>query len=297
MRLFIRLSWIFSAFWLSVLTLSVGAADNGKINQDWLNRDVALITKTKVALGPSYANGGDIDDFLKVLSPSVREERALGCGIRQVSMALYGGYTSIWINVAVVDKKIVALECKQSDSGSIANRIAPDLLKAWGSVPIKKVDDYIRVTSYVDRHIVDSVTEREFGSVKIASSPDALDEPFALLMSPLEQTDVGEGCYDGGEKPAGRTAIEKLVEAGRYDLIRAVLRGPSPEARAYAALMLNREKKASPDDLAVEDKLRKLNVPIHVCHGCIVSTESFDQVMLEKRYDPSPRASSKSRAF
>ncbi len=217
------------------------------------------------------------------MASDVRADRPLGCGIRQVRLAAYGGYTTIWLNVAVIDKKIVALECMQSGFNDSWHQIAPDLQKTWGVAPLKQDEHSMTVAKYTERKVIDQATTPEFGAAKIASPPGALEEPFSLLMSPLEEIRVGESCYDGGEKPEECEAIEKLSAAGRYDLIRAILRGPSPEGRAYAALILHKDKKASADDLLVEEKLKKLNIPVQVCHGCIATTESFTEVMNEKR--------------
>ncbi len=288
----------FASAFLVCLSSPAFAADKEPFHQGWLDRDLQLIRKTKLALGPSFAQGADIEKFLKDLKPSdVRDDRDLGCGIRQVHMALYGGYTTIWMSVAVVEKKVVAMNCVESTSGSPWSRIAPALLKAWGDPQPVQDADSLKIAAYIDLKVIDDAAAREFGSVKIESPPGALQQPFALLTSPLEQTDVGEACYIGGEKPSGREAIEKLISADRYDLVRAVLRGPSPEGRAYAALALNTAKKALPDDVAVEDKLKKLNLKIHVCHGCLVSTETFSEVLLEKRYSPLSPGSSKFRRF
>lgn len=283
MRSIIRLSWTFGAIWLSILTISVSAAER-KINPDLLKSDVDMVQRIRSALGASSAKGEDIDRFKGVVIPSdVRTERALGCGIRHVRMAVYGGYTTIWLSVAVIDKKIVALDCMQSGSSDSWHQIAPDLQKAWGVTPLKQDAHSITVAQYVEQKAIDAATTHDLGAVKIASPPGSLEQPFALLMSPLKESHVGQSCYEGGSKPEGCEAIEQLGAAARYDLIRAVLRGPSPEGRAYAALMLNKDKKATPDDLVVEEKLKKLNIPVQVCHGCIVSSQSFEQVMAEKR--------------
>ncbi len=283
MKSLTRLFAIGCALGFSFVAVSVGAAEK-KINPDLLKSDVDLIQRIKSAFGASSAKGEDIDKFLKVVMPSdTRADRLLGCGIRQVCMAVYGGYTTIWLNVAVIDKKIVALDCRQTGYSDSWHQIAPELQKAWGVTPLKQGASSITVAEYVEQKVIDAATAHEFGAAKLASPPGSLEQPFALLMSPLNQSHVGENCYEGGEKPEGREAIEKLSAAGRYDLVRAVLHGPSPEGRAYAALVLNKDKKASAEDLAVEEKLKRLNIPVNVCHGCIVSTESFEQVMAEKR--------------
>lgn len=277
-----HLSFICSAL-LSLLAVSASAAEK-KINPDMLKTDVALVQRIKGALGASIGKGEDIDKFMKVVMPSdVRVDRALGCGIRQVQMAVYGGYATVWLNVAVIDKKIVALDCKQSGFSDSWTQIAPDLQKAWGITPLKHDERSITIAEYVESKDIDAATTHVFGATKVASAPGSLAEPFALLMSPLKELNVGETCYFAATKPEGCEAIEKLSAAGRYDLIRTILRGPSPEGRAYAALILNKENKASPDDLVVEEKLKKLNIPVSVCHGCAISTESFTEVLAEKR--------------
>jgi hypothetical protein len=68
--------------------------------------------------------------------------------------------------------------------------------------------------------------------------------------------------------PPGRQETAALVAAGRFDLLRAVLRGLNPEGRAWAAHALLEHQKAGtkldPADAAAIEKLRALPLKTHL---------------------------------
>lgn len=262
----------------------VSAADTKALNSEWLRSDIALAQKTKSALGTDNARNADLSAFLKRLGPSKEPEaRDLGSGIKQLSFPLPGGYSSIWFSVAAIDKKIVALECTELISRDWWDQVAPEIQKAWGSTALKRSKNGFEVASYIDKALVNKISEREFGAVKTSAIPADLQSSFDTLTSPLERMDVGSSCYIDGGQPRGKEAIEVLKKANRLDLIRAVLRSCNPEARTYAALALLELKKAAPDDLAVIDKLKKSTMQINVCHGCIVSSQTFADLLREQQ--------------
>jgi hypothetical protein len=46
-----------------------------------------------------------------------------------------------------------------------------------------------------------------------ANIPEELKKSYDLLISPLNFTDVGCDCYEGGENPDGFMAVRKLYKA------------------------------------------------------------------------------------
>jgi hypothetical protein len=251
-----------------------------KLNKEWLRKDLELAQTIDPIIKEPLI---EIDPFLARLKASdTRVDRSIGFGLRQLQLVRYGGYTTVWIHLVALEKRIVAIECVQSADNENWVHIAPVLRKAWTRTPVEVTDSNTTLIHYVDRTRIDQVLIRELGNPPKTSASGAYEKSFNLLLSPLEHLDVGESCYITGERPRGRIAIEQLIKARRFDLIRAILRGPSPEGRTYAALALIRAKNLTADDDTVVRKLKTLDIPIQVCRGCRISTETFADVILDK---------------
>ena len=121
-----------------------------------------------------------------------------------------------------------------------------------------------------------AVLDREIGELAAVTVPDELREAYDLLLSPLESLDIGDTCYEGGSPPEGRMAARKLVAARRADLLRNALHGPNPEGRLYAARGLRDLEALSVADQAAIAKLRKLELPLATCDGCMVGHEASE---------------------
>jgi hypothetical protein len=116
------------------------------------------------------------------------------------------------------------------------------------------------------------------GELKPVTVPAELRDGYEYLLSPLENSYVGKGgCGYGGEVPAGREAMDALLQAGRMDLIENVLRGYNPGGRVYAALaLLEQQRRGVWLPPEVQETIRKLSVlkiTITTCEGCLVSQQ------------------------
>lgn len=100
--------------------------------------------------------------------------------------------------------------------------------------------------------------------------PDDLRAAFELLGSPLADARVGESCGENGGPPAGKKAVTAIAKAGRVDLLRVVARGLSPDGRVYALRALRaRPGGLDREDAPLFERVKKLDVPIRVCSGCM----------------------------
>lgn len=116
--------------------------------------------------------------------------------------------------------------------------------------------------------------------VKLDSS---LVESYSLLMDPYSTYNYGEYCQPRGIKPSGRIAIEELINAKRFDLIKNVLRGYNPEGRAYAIEALvkyHSKNKTNLDegDKQVIQKLIKSYLYVNTCKGCFIENKSYKKI-------------------
>ena len=80
-----------------------------------------------------------------------------------------------------------------------------------------------------------------------------------------------------------REARHALVAAGRFDLLRCVLRGPNAEARAYAAHALLERQLANADDSAAIETLARLPLPLTTCAGCEVYETDWEKALARLR--------------
>jgi hypothetical protein len=101
------------------------------------------------------------------------------------------------------------------------------------------------------------------------SVPRELADHYRLLTSPYEDVTFGWRCGHAGEPTSGSEAVRAIQQAGRRDLLRNIMPGPSPAGRAFAAATLLR----SSDPLAAEDRasieaIRTLPPRVTMCQGC-----------------------------
>jgi len=107
-------------------------------------------------------------------------------------------------------------------------------------------------------------------------------------MNPLESYDYGHICYYGASKPKGKKAVEKIVNAKRFDMLLNIIRGYNPEGRAYGveALMIAYSKDASILNQEDKDAIKKIinsNIWINTCAGCLGQQRSYIEVFWESR--------------
>jgi hypothetical protein len=92
-----------------------------------------------------------------------------------------------------------------------------------------------------------------------AAIPPELSRAYERLTSPLAPLIVWRRAEGWGDHE-----IRALADAREYALLRAVLRGPNPEGRAYAAVMLQQGNALSDADRRAVQILARLSPRIHV---------------------------------
>jgi hypothetical protein len=106
--------------------------------------------------------------------------------------------------------------------------------------------------------------------------PPELKTAFTTLTSPWSDLTVGRGCGIVGTPPRGSAEIALLVEAQRFDLVRAVMRSANPEGRVYAASEILKLPNRLPSDQLPLRALRESKVSISTCEACTEKNERFD---------------------
>ena len=116
---------------------------------------------------------------------------------------------------------------------------------------------------------------------------ESLKNAVRLLDSPLLADDsvFGVTCGSASGKLVGRQAIEDIVAAERWDVVRYLLRGLDPVGRLYAAQALMESGKATPGDLRAISTLRSQGTLIQYCGGCEIVKNTM-AALLPKSPDP-----------
>lgn len=220
--------------------------------------------------------------------PRAPEWSDVGVGVR---VARFGNETCAAAAVVVGDDSIAEFraECRIRSGRTAALR---KLLPSTFTIDRSKLEERHgyewsapeEVFAFSVRHaaVWDAVVRARaasLGAVAPAVVPEALRDFHAYLTSPFgASSPLGGGCGDGGAVPPHRTAMQALVAAGRWDLVREVLRGPNPTGRAYAAnaLWVNRQLDAA-DARVVRTLARESSGKFSVCHGCSYSSIDAQQ--------------------
>lgn len=251
------------------------------INAEWLSKDLKVIRNLRELLPPGCDK---LSKFRIAWAPRFndplfapnRGPREAGGGAVDLHTQVSGGYLTCFIDVLAVDDEIAAVRIRCQAADFLRwNQIKFRILSAWDGTAAE--NDRGAEWNHRNRAALErlaAVLARDLGAPAAAEVPPALLRHVSLLTSPVERFEFGATCYDGGEPPAGRVAMDALLKADRWDLVRNVLRGPHPEGRVYAAeALLNRR----PDgmsldaaDLATIRAIHALPTPIEVCEGCIV---------------------------
>jgi hypothetical protein len=260
------------------LAFAAGPAKPHFLNSDWLNKDLELVASLAKHIDKPYPK---LDRFLsQVQGSDTKTHRWIGFELQQVKLAKYGGYTTAWITVVALHEEIVALEIIQSGTQDSWLYVYPQLQKAWKQHATENVEKAsLTAVRFVEQGKIDHAIFAELGAPSLFEEAGACERQFELLLSPFDTLDVGKACYFDGVPPPGYSAVKQLINSGRFDLIRRVLRAPTPEARMYAVLSLYDRSDKTEDDKSVIEKLRKMDLPMRVCRGCRISTEKFDDII------------------
>jgi hypothetical protein len=267
---------------LAFLLAAAAASGAEPLNEDWLQKDRGLLKVWGDNLSPHDLSPDAFLARLAIEGQAGRSTRDLGLGLIRISLRRGGGYCSCRADLLVYDGRIARLEAGCAAPRDAWARLRDDAATAWRSRgrDVERAGHRGREYGWGDGERTASVRRAlaaELGEPVPASAPAHLAWAVDLLTSPFAGTHVNltGGCYYGGEDPEGKRAIDALVKAGRWDLVRLAARGPSPEGRVYAARALLGRPPANltDDDRQVLERIRALPVPIEVCSGCLVSRE------------------------
>lgn len=264
---------------LPMFALASLASAGDSLDEDWVAQDVAVARRIVAALPAGETR---LADFLKKLAASsTDEDRGIGFGARRLRLALYGGYTTTWVTVISWNDGVGPLEVFCHEGNADLWSVLEDKIAAEykGREPvIEETGLRVRIGHQADPAGFRDERSKVLGPpMKIDPHPDVA-EAYFLLWSPFSDLAYGSMQGEGGDKPEGRLAMEKLLahEQGA-SLLGDVLRGPNPEGRLYAAeglLRLERRGGKLGEQIRKNiDWVRKSDVKIHACRGCEMSWE------------------------
>lgn len=249
------------------------ARDRAAVREDWIVKDLERVDQVRAFFdtGPFT-----VEAFLRATkSFDVREDRAIGFGARRLHLALYGGHTTIWVKIFAQEKgddgssAIARLDIVQQGYRDSWENVSARLAPAWGE-GVERVELGLR-RERVDKDLDAALRlriARALGGPVDASPSKELAAPLDILVDPLALHIVGLAEGDDGAPPLALASMKSLVDAGRFDLVRAVLRGPNPEARVYAAHALETHGQREEADIAAVEVLAKLPLQLEVRVGC-----------------------------
>jgi hypothetical protein len=270
------------AVWLALLGSARVTAQHPKtrINADTLAIDLTRIEQlSRVLEAPEVTLVG----LRRALEPcDVIDARALGFGAWRITFRISGGYTKFGVRVLG--------ETRSGEHGShvviagVAQWCEPDtwapirgrMRYAWGRPARESM--YGLAWECDDSEFTRALrkrTEDALGGHVVIEEPNECATAFGTLMSPFENMTVGWSVGITGAPPHGCLEMMRLVDAGRFDLVRAVLRGFNPEARVFAAHALLARGTLDRRDEAAIAVLRTLDIDLATSAGCRGGTGKF----------------------
>jgi len=256
-------------------------------NEEWVASNLRCVAQLRAALEQRELT---VEDLRKATDGDVRDDRLIGFGARRVFLAVGAWYTTAWIHIlaAAPDEhgrsRIAELRIDQIGTPEVWPTLAPRLRAAWGR-EAREIERGLRVERK-DEELLGELraqVQRELGTPPPLDVPAGLLPAFELLSSPMEDLVLGRMYGEDGAPPPGREEMAALVAAGRFDLVRAVLRGMNPEGRAWAAhaLLTHQRSGATLDvaDVAAIEKLRALPLQLTCSRGCDVFSAPFTEAL------------------
>lgn len=205
----------------------------------------------------------------------------LGHGMRWVVLTLEGGYTLTRIEMLAEAAEPIAIARMRIEQSFRKRRysngtVQSELERAWGEDTRQPWMPFF--AERLDRAREAALLAPEAWEAP-AEPPLELAEAFRILMDPNIQLKVGlhGGCFGG--TPFGLQMTRVLVKAERFDLLRAVLRGPNPEARVYAAHALTEHGPLDEADAATIERLACLPMELR-CYDLLFGRGSWDEALL-----------------
>lgn len=224
--------------------------------------------------------------------PYQRESRELGFGAQRVTLDLRSGLTHTRLAVLVVPglagRELARIRVDQAPHRPAEwERIEPDLEWAWeGSTALaieRRLDEHSGRPSLRVEHAepaleaaLQRVLQDELGPAPAPELPSELADAHRTMTDALAELPVGTTCGFIGSPTPGFLATELLVAAGRFDLLRSILRGPNPEARVFAAHALSEHGTLDAADAAVIAKLAALGLKLQSCQGCVYGVSDWN---------------------
>lgn len=254
-----------------------------KINNEWLNTDRVMLSKSNYLLTTDLKSIKDITNYNYYLT-NPNEDKALGLNYRIIHLLKPGGYSRI--NVCALidhDGNIAMYEVRIFSDELVWNILAKEY--KYGAI------NNIHITesglSYTHRNnqsfkIFDSGFKTYFGKFNNVEIPEIIKNEYEFLTNPMSEYDYGYICYFAGSKPEARIAIEKIIKYGNTKILENILTSCNPEGRFYAieALFAGHidSIKSSNRYSDILDKIARLRVPVTQCSGCIISDEAVSDI-------------------
>ncbi len=276
----------------------VNAQEKG-FNKEWLRIDkkVFLSLSEYISRGEFKMKPFEED----IIGIEVATQSRLWYGCERTTALQFGGYIGNSIFIASKNEKLfyfkVLFDIKATKA---VKRIAESdegieriLMNKWKLLTYKSKDSLgndIKIEQYQflyeNKGLKKSFTksiDNYLGEKTLVEVDSSLIESYSLLMNSSNIYNYGEYCQTKGVKPSGRIAIEELINAKRFDLIKNVLRGYNPEGRAYAieALVKYHSKNKTnldEDDKQVIQKLTKSHLSVYTCTGCFIEKKSYKEI-------------------
>ena len=273
----VALILVFSVILCSTAIL---AQEKEPFNHEWLQEDVEGVGALMKLMPIEKQDIAVLKENLKE-GWSIDDER-LGFGANRIVFSNGYGYCSVYADVFTFKGDVgyseVGVRCSSEEWASIRDTIITAWRQQSGNIEFTEADSKLShqkrfesIFSSYYRAVAD-----ELGEMKPVDVPSELKEAYEYLISPMNNSYVGEGgCGYGGSSLEGKSSVDTLVESRRIDLLENILRGYNPGGRVYAAIALSRMRKRaalSPETQATLEKVINLDVPVSTCSGCIVNS-------------------------
>ena len=279
-------------FCLAVLLAHVGTigAQSSGLVKEWIDKDLAAMKLIRVFVDERPTVPEAVLEILGSKSYSPPEE--LGFGATNFDFSKGYGYSHIEISGFLYKGNIVKYRVLFGDSLSW-KRVRNQMIGAWHQdvgLPFQENEDsiYWEMTDKTLLNEYKAEIAKELGSIRELVPPEKLREEYEYLMSPFENSVVGiHGCGAAGLVPIGKAAIDSLVAAKQFELVKNILRGYNPGGRVFALMELQelRERRThlEPSVLLAMNKVAALKAPLKMCKGGTISSRTTTEILNELR--------------
>lgn len=182
-----------------------------------------------------------------VVAPPERERRELGCGLIAIWYQIGAYGFGLWLQALLFDPgdgtaPLVVRRFLRYEAGAeripSVRAMVREFAGARALVREQARGGSVDVSSEAAMNASQAALRIALGSAPADAPPQALAATFEALADPFARLTTGPDCSVFLTRQSAPGLVEQLVDAGRFDLIRRVLRGANPEARAVAALSL-----------------------------------------------------------